>query len=155
MAERMEKIHHSWRIYKRNCQPVFILTLPIWKFPSVASLDWHIVERICYKSNKASVATKIENGPKTNMKILRFLKMDRRWIRRFFGFWKWTKYEESSLIINSKNLRRLKNLRRSSKIENSSNIFEDTKIFKVKWKIFVVKIFFQSATWTNFLSSRT
>ena len=82
-----------------------------------------------------SVATKIENGPKTNTKILRFLKMDRRRIRRIF--------------VNSKILRR------SSKIANSSNIFEDTKIFKGKWKIFVVKIFFQSATWTNFLSSRT
>ena len=82
-----------------------------------------------------SVATKIENGPKTNTKILRFLKIDRRRIRRIF--------------VNSKILRR------SSKIANSSNIFEDTKIFKGKWKIFVVKIFFQSATWTNFLSSRT
>ena len=66
-----------------------------------------------------SVATKIENGPKTNTKILRFLKMDRRQLRRIF--------------VNSKNLRR------SSKIENSSNIFEDTKIFKVKWKIFLLK----------------
>ena len=60
----------------------------------------------------ASVATKIENGPKTNTKILRFLKMDRRRIRRIF--------------VNSKILRR------SSKIANSSNIFEDTKIFKGK-----------------------
>ena len=32
--------------------------------------------------------------------LQRRLKMDRRWIRRFFGFWKWTEdeYEESSLI---------------------------------------------------------
>ena len=59
-----------------------------------------------------SVATKIENGPKTNMKILRFLKIDRRRIRRIF--------------VNSKFLRR------SSKIANSSKIFEDTKIFKGK-----------------------
>ena len=59
-----------------------------------------------------SVATKIENGPKTNTKILRFLKMDRRRIRRIF--------------VNSKILRR------SSKIVNSSNIFEDAKIFKGK-----------------------
>ena len=76
--------------------------------------------------NQCSVATKIENGPKTNTKILWFLKMDRRRIRRIF--------------VNSKILRR------SSKIANSSNIFEDTKIFKGKWKIFVVKIFFQAAT---------
>ena len=31
-----------------------------------------------------SVATKIENGPKMNTKILRFLKIDRRQIRRIF-----------------------------------------------------------------------
>jgi len=81
--------------------------------------------------------------------LQRRLKMDQRRIRRFFVFLKWTEdeYEESSLIQ--------KILQRSSKIANSSNIFEDTKIFKGKWKIFVVKIFFQSATWTNFLSSRT
>ena len=53
-----------------------------------------------------SVATKIENGPKMNTKILRFLKMDRRRIRRIF--------------INSKNLRRLKILRISSKIRRFS-----------------------------------
>jgi len=63
-----------------------------------------------------SVATKIENGPKTNTKILRFLKIDRRRIRRIF--------------VNSKILRRLQILRISSMIANSSNIFEDTKIFK-------------------------
>ena len=93
---------------------------------------WLVLTVLCIKT---SVATKIENGPKTNTKILRILKIDRRRIRRIF--------------VNSKILRR------SSKIANSSNIFEDTKIFKGKWKIFVVKIFFQSATWTNFLSSRT
>ena len=59
-----------------------------------------------------SVATKIENGPKTNTKILQFLKIDRRQILRIF--------------VKSKILRR------SSKIANSSNIFEDTKIFKRK-----------------------
>ena len=57
-----------------------------------------------------SVATKIENGPKTKTKILRILKMDRRRRRRIFGV--------------------DKNLRRSSKIENSSKIFEDPKILK-------------------------
>ena len=56
----------------------------------------------------SSVATKIESGPK----ILRFLKIEGRRIRRIF--------------VNSKILRR------SSKIANSSNIFEDTKIFKGK-----------------------
>ena len=92
------------------------------------TIQWTYVE--C-----TSVATKIENRPKTNTKILRFLKIDRRRIQRFF--------------VNSKILRR------SSKIANSSKIFEDSKIFKGKCKIFVVKIFFQSATLTNFLSSRT
>ena len=77
-----------------------------------------------------SVATKIENGPKTTTKILRFLKMDRRRIRRIF--------------INSKILRR------SSKIANSSNIFEDTKIFKGKWKIFVVKNFLSGSNLDKF-----
>ena len=67
------------------------------------------VNKICIYT---SVATKIKNGPKTNMKILRFMKIDRRRIRRIF--------------VNSKILRR------SSKIANSSNIFEDTKIFKGK-----------------------
>ena len=52
-----------------------------------------------------SVATKIENGPKTNTKILWFLKIDRRQIRRIF--------------VKSKILWR------SSKIANSSNIFEE------------------------------
>jgi len=53
-------------------------------------------------SVQSSVATKIENGPKTNTKILRFLKIDQRQIRRIF--------------VNSKILRR------SSKIANSSKI---------------------------------
>ena len=53
----------------------------------------------------ASVATKIENGPKTNMKILQFLKMDQRQIRRIF--------------VNSKILQR------SLKIANSSNILNN------------------------------
>ena len=43
-------------------------------------IQW--ITRIMYNS----VATKIENGPKTNTKILRFLKIDRR------------QYEKSSLI---------------------------------------------------------
>ena len=77
-----------------------------------------------------SVAMKIENGPKTNTKILRFLKIDRRRIRRIF--------------VNSKILRR------SSKIANSSNIFEDTKIFKGKWKIFVVKNFLSGSNLDKF-----
>ena len=59
-----------------------------------------------------SVATKIENRLKPNTKILRFLKIDRRRIRRIF--------------VNSKILRR------SSKLGNSSKIFKDTKIFKGK-----------------------
>ena len=75
---------------------------------------------LCFRINVAfiskvlcnSVATKIENGPKTNTKILRFLKIDRRRRRRIF--------------VNSKILRR------SSKIANSSKIFKDTKIFKGK-----------------------
>ena len=79
---------------------------------------------------RSSVATKIENGPKTNTKILRFLKMDRRRIRRIF--------------VNSKILRR------SSKIANSSNIFEDTKIFKGKWKIFVVRNFLSGSNLDKF-----
>ena len=77
-----------------------------------------------------SVATKIENGPKTNTKILRFLKIDRRRIRRIF--------------VNSKILRR------SSKIANSSNIFEDTKIFKRKWKIFLVKNLLPDSNFNKF-----
>ena len=107
----------------------------------------YTIKRVLYNvsNNKqellSSVATKIENGPKMNTKILQFLKMDQSWIQRIF--------------VNSKNLQRLKILRRSSKIENSSNIFEDTKIFKVKWKIFLLKIFLQAATWTNFPSHRT
>ena len=56
-----------------------------------------------------SVAMKIENGPKTKTKILRFQKKERRRRRRFFGI--------------------LKNLRRPSKIEISSKIFEESKIF--------------------------
>ena len=57
-----------------------------------------------------SVATKIENGPKTKTKNLRIWKIDRRRRRRFFGI--------------------LKNLRRPSKIGISSKIFEEPKIFR-------------------------
>ena len=57
-----------------------------------------------------SVATKIENGPKTKTKNLRIWKIDRRRRRRFFG------------ILN--------NLRRPSKIGISSKIFEEPKIFR-------------------------
>ena len=75
--------------------------------------DFKVKRRVFVASTVCiSVATKIENGPKTNTKILRFLKIDRRRIRRIF--------------VKSKILRR------SSKIANSSNIFEDTKIFKRK-----------------------
>ena len=68
-----------------------------------------------------SVATKIENGPKTNTKILRFLKIDRRRIQRIF--------------INSKILWR------SSKIANSLNIFKVWRFSKENKKNFVVKNF--------------
>ena len=78
----------------------------------------------------SSVATKIENGPKTKTKNLWIWKIDQRRIRRIF--------------IN------LKILWRSSKIANSSNIFEDTKIFKGKWKIFVVKNFLSGSNLNNF-----
>ena len=79
---------------------------------------------------QTSVATKIENGPQTNTKILWFLKMDQR------GIWR--------IFVNSKILWR------SSKIANSSNIFKDTyEDFQSKMKNFVV------ATWTNFPSSKT
>ena len=69
----------------------------------------------------SSVATKIEKGPKTNMKILWFLKIDRR--RRIF--------------VNSKILRR------SSKIANSSKIW---RFSKENEKFSLLKIFFQAAT---------
>ena len=92
----------------------------------IGTLNVHCVTHIFF----TSVATKIENGPKTNTKILRFLKIDRRRIRRIF--------------VNSKILRR------SSKIANSSNIFEDTKIFKGKWKIFVVKNFLSGSNLDKF-----
>ena len=72
-----------------------------------------------------SVTTKIENGPKTNTKILRFLKIDQRRIRRIF--------------VNSKILRKSSKIWRFSK-ENE--------------KFSLLKIFFQAATWTNFPSSR-
>ena len=55
--------------------------------------------------------------------LQRRLKMDRRRIRRFFGFLKWTKdeYEESSLIQKFfEDLRRLQILRISSKIRRFS-----------------------------------
>ena len=70
------------------------------------------------------------NGPKTNTKILWFLKTDQRRIRRIF--------------VKSKILRR------SSNIAKSSNIFEDTKIFKRKWKIFVVKNFLPDSNLNKF-----
>ena len=65
-------------------------------------MEWHYL----YDNIISSVATKIENGPKTNTKILRFLKMDGRRIRRIF--------------VNSKILRRLQILRISSKIRRFS-----------------------------------
>ena len=71
--------------------------------------------------------------------------------------WKWTEDEyEDSLVsenrpkTNTKNLRQFKN---SSKIANSLNIFKDMKIFEGKWKILLLHVFFQAATWTNFPSS--
>ena len=57
-----------------------------------------------------SVATKIENGPKTKTKNLRIWKIDRRRRRRFFG------------ILN--------NLWRPSKIGISLKIFKELKIFR-------------------------
>ena len=84
------------------------------------------LQRVNGNRVKSSVAMKIENGPKTNTKILRFLKMDRRQIQRIF--------------VNSKILRR------SSKIRRFSKEYE---------KFSLLKIFFQAATWTNFPSSRT
>ena len=91
-------------------------------------LNVHFLDPWVYA--QSSVATKIENGPKTNTKILQFLKIDRRRIQRIF--------------VNSKILRR------SLKIANSSNIFEDTKIFKGKWKIFIVKNFLSDSNLNNF-----
>ena len=71
--------------------------------------QYGILVRKVFGMSWSSVAMKIENGPKTNTKILRFLKMDQR-----------------GIFVNSKILQR------SSKIANFSNIFEDTKIFKGK-----------------------
>ena len=71
------------------------------------------VDTVCFMKDATklcSVATKIENGPKTKMKNLRIWKIDRRRRRRFFGI--------------------LKNLRRPSKIGISSKIFEEPKIFR-------------------------
>ena len=70
-----------------------------------------------------SVATKIENGPKTNTKILWFLKIDQRRIQRIF--------------VNSKILQRLQILQISSKIRRFS---------KENEKFLLLKIFFQAAT---------
>ena len=87
-------------------------------------LLFHKQELLC-----SSVATKIENGPKMNTKILWILKMDQRLIQRIF--------------VDSKILRR------SLKIANSSNIFEDTKIFKEN-EIFVVKNFLPGSKLNKF-----
>ena len=131
-----------WSVWLVNSNPFWFLFL--WWDQLASPYPLFVRHSECftrYKINFASlclqtsVATKIENGPQTNTKILWFLKMDQRRIRRIFVY--------------------SKILRRSSKIANSSNIFEDTKIFQGIWKIFVVKIFFQAATWTNFPSRRT
>ena len=84
---------------------------------------WHygILVRKVFGMSWSSVAMKIENGPKTNTKILWFLKMDQRQIWRIF--------------VNSKILQR------SLKIAKSSNIFEDTKIFKGSSKFYEKYIF--------------
>ena len=73
-----------------------------------------------------SVATKIEIGLKMNMKILQFLKIDRRRIRRIF--------------INSKILRRLQFLRISSKQKNLTLCVGKLK-FKVLKEVHILDFF--------------
>ena len=73
-----------------------------------------------------SVATKIEIGLKMNTKILQFLKIDRRRIRRIF--------------INSKILRRLQFLRISSKQKNLTLCVGKLK-FKVLKEVHILDFF--------------
>ena len=88
---------------------------------------------LCFRINVAfiskvlcnSVATKIENGPKMNTKILRFLKIDQR--RRIF--------------LNSKILRRLQILRRSSKIRRFSKENEKFSLLKFSFRQQLRQIF--------------
>ena len=76
--------------------------------------------------------------------LQRRLKMDRRRIRRFFGFWKWTEdeYEESSLIQNFfEDLRRLQILRISSKIRRFSKENEKFLLLKFSFSQQLEQIF--------------
>ena len=78
--------------------------------------------------------------------LQRRLKMDRRQIRRFFGFWKWTEDKYEDLLIQKffEDFRRLQILWISSKIfeefafiEDLRRISELTKILRIcLWSIF-------------------